>query len=125
MKMMKCYFCQQEGPQSAATEDALNYYCPTCLKDELRSVISSYETEAFALTPTDTIIYAHMYVVFEGKGDWTQEILPLQKICRVRLHLHEDHTVIFAPNTKIIEVPHFPLNPSNVVDKLKLYLLFS
>jgi hypothetical protein len=116
MKMMKCHFCQQEGPQSRATEDALNYYCQSCPNGELRSVISSYEAELLTLTATDKIIYAHMYVVFEGKGD---------NICRVRLHLQEDRTVIFAPNTKIIDVPHFPINPSNVVEKLKLYLLFS
>ena len=116
MKMMKCHFCQQEGPQSFATEDVLNYYCQSCPKGELRSVISSYEAQLLTLTATDKIIYVHMYVVFEGKGD---------KIYRVRLHLHEDHTVIYAPNTKIIDVPHFPFNPSNVVDKLKLYLLFS
>ena len=91
-----CYFCNFKFNNNGDT----NYYCNECpLKYNLTYVITTYDSMG-------EIKYAHIYYNFY----------------HVRLHLKENYTVV---DRILVNLPGLPLNPSNVKEKLKLYMLFS
>lgn len=111
-----CYFCKGEEINNEAnnyTDD--NYWCKKC-KDinGLWSVVTSYNSP-------DIIIYAHIYV----------DLAPDKKY-HIRLHIQDDVTTVEHLNnwgqsnvTCHIQIPGIGLTPSNVRQKLPLYLVFS
>lgn len=105
-----CYFC---NTPDTSLSSLVNIICPACpFKHNLSDVITTYKLDAF-LNVVD-ILYAHIY--------WSGY--------HIRLHLKENYTVIFNANIlsfhqEALRLPGFPINPSNIKEKLKLYLVFS
>jgi hypothetical protein len=120
---MKCYFCQKELGIAQSTEDQLNYYCHDCPKGSIKTVITSYppcnaishymHSEGFGELEKEPT-FAHIYVQLRSNGP----------TFHVRLHLKEGFTSI-TNSLENMEIPHIRFDPSNIVERLKIYLLFS
>lgn len=122
---MKCYFCHNDLTQLIQYQ----YPCPSCKEMyKLQDVIMCTDID-------DRILFAHMYLtdkdyrIIHLPGAFGLTSIEVGKKYHVRLHLREDFTVIASPLNNeynhITNLPGFPLNPSNIHQKLKTYILFS
>lgn len=112
----KCYFCHHDISNAKASRIAPIFDCFTCsLRHNLHRVITVWNEY-------DELLYAHIYPEHDVKMDAGYHI---------RLHLKENYTNIDYRDSNgelidtIMTLPGYPLKPSNVEDKLKLYILFS
>ena len=109
---MKCYFCNQEAhPPSPSS--LVNYECLSCPQGNLydgavERVITSY------IDRTEPASRAHMFLFMNGHE------------YQVRLNIAANNIDIICWSPRLeLTIPGIALNPTNVIQKVKIYLLFS
>lgn len=109
----ECYFCHHDISQARASNKAKIFDCIRCSsRHKLHRVITVWDEY-------DRLLYAHMYprMGVEKNAGY-----------HIRLHLQENYTYVGWNESEaktILTLPGYPMQPSNVNEKLKLYLLFS
>ncbi len=132
---MKCYFCQnelepakdQQGHVRKDSWESCNYCTST---HGLYSVITTANEDG-------QYLYAHMYPEERkymaisrgsvGRFLLTPWYVPCNTTYHIRLNVKEDTTdiMVTASTDILLHLPGLNMKPSNVKEKLKLYLLFS
>lgn len=112
--IFKCYFCQTPRSEIDAKNAILNFVCSKCTNNVMRVVMS--------INPKNynSLIFVHMMLYRKNSAN----------NYHIRLHLEENYTQIgefIRPSrwSAIVKIPGLSLNPTNVKEKLPLYLLFS
>ena len=105
MMNLSCYFCNNDKQNLSKARESTYFYCDNCCR-------------IYDLNDVITILpkYVHIFTI---KKNITYQ---------VRLHLESNFTKIICLDSSLdslLTVPGFTINPSNVKDKLKTYLLFS
>ncbi len=109
---MKCYFCNQDAPLQSPGS-LVNYECHSCPQGNLYNgaverVITSYMDRDRPATR------AHMFLFMRGHE------------YQIRLNFDSNTTDIISWEPHfLLEIPGVALNPTNVIEKVKLYVLFS
>lgn len=127
---MKCYFCKNElEKDTTQPRHSSPHYEDWKSCDHCTSAHGIY----MVLTNDE---YAHMYmekqefVHMSGSPNipGSNMSFPKNEVFIIRLNLLTNSTDIFTyfyDPKKLLHLPGFPMNPANVKEKLKLYLLFS
>jgi hypothetical protein len=84
--------------------DNINWSCLSCLNPYLTRVCSSYID--------GKCMRGHMFAMINDKS------------YHIRLNIIAGNTEIMGHNLQLT-IPNLDLNPTNLIDKLKLYILFS
>lgn len=108
---MYCIFCYQPILFNRNAPPAY-VLCETCSSGEIEVGFSFTDKNKIEAE----LLYAHIHMYY-GTNEYYH----------VRLHLLEHKTAIRKDRKRepILFLPGFPLNPTNIKNKLKLYLTFS
>jgi hypothetical protein len=132
---MKCYFCSlnlMKDEHDPIYSSYVTYQCETCADtNNLFRVTTSYSLS------TMDILYANLYIIVNLDNSLVylpRIITPVNihqrvKLYLVQLYVQENYTKIISSQgfsqTYLQKIPNVQLTPSNVIQKVKLYLTFS